>query len=157
MPLSFLDFIYVFGTSEIYCESILINLPQVLQKKAEKEAAWIIGSETLEGLRKSCNTVVVSQVNGVAVWRWKSCFFFFLLFLFLLRAHDIRACAKPTFEIPIPFWGCVQFVGSGLSILGHVCDTLSRLRLFVWSLILTVQNRRDIAISRRKKAVTFLG
>ena len=112
--------------------------PRKFHKKS-REASGANYREQSGRRRKSRNTVFVSRASGVAVWRWKSClllllFLLPLLLFFLLRVHDVRACAKPTVEIPIPFWKCLQFVGSRLSILGHVCQTLSRLRSFVWFL-----------------------
>ena len=110
--------------------------PHKFHKKSREASGANFKEQSGRG-RKSRNTVFVSQASGVAVWRWKSCLLllrFLLPLLLFFPVHDVRACAKPTFEIPIPFWKCLQFVGSRLSILGHVCQTLSRLRSFVWFL-----------------------
>ena len=103
--------------------------PRKFHKKSRQASGANYREQSGRG-RKSRNTVFVSHASGVAVWRWTSClllllFLLPLLLFFLLQVHDVHACAKPTFEIPIPFWKSLQFVGSRLSILGHVCQTLS--------------------------------
>ena len=137
--------LFLFMSLELLRSRMWVNInrpatsrPRKFHKKSRETSGANKREQTGRG-RKSRNTVFVSEGSSVVVWLWKSClllllFLLPLLLFFLLRVHDVRACAKPTFEIPIPFWKCLQFVGSRLSILGHVCQTLSRLRSFVWFL-----------------------
>ena len=110
--------------------------PHKFHKKSREASGANYREQSGRG-RKSRNTVFVSQASGVALLAVKillAASSFSSSSSSFFPVHDVRACAKPTFEIPIPFWKCLQFVGSRLSILGHVCQTLSRLRSFVWFL-----------------------
>ena len=87
--------------------------PRKIHKKSRETSGANYREQSGRG-RKSGNTVFVFCSLAVKILLAASSFFLPLLLFFLLRVHEVRACAKPTFEIPIPFWNCLQFVGSRL-------------------------------------------
>ena len=81
-----------------------MSTSQVSQKQVVKRAERIIGSEAVEGERVArlswSRRQTALQFSGENLIAAASSS---LLFFFLLRAHDVRAWAEPTFKIPVPF------------------------------------------------------